>query len=307
MTDNIDVLDKGFVRIVDSVGDDKSIVDAARVSISGEGVKVVTKDEALIRYLMRKRHTTPFEMVDFKFHVKCPQFVRTQWMRHRTFSYNEMSGRYSELPEECYVPAPEHVRYQSKLNKQGRSQKNPFKTVVNGFIRKVKDTQKRVFQEYHDFLGKSVYENGYFSTTDTRQIHEEGGIARELARMNLPVSTYTEFYVKGNLHNWFHFLSLRADNHAQYEIRAYADAISKMISERVPISFRAFSDYRLNSMSFTWYDTVCLEEIIKHLKDHSYSLQYLDTIFPTKREFNEFSEKMKRFSIDVENLIKEHE
>lgn len=221
-------LDHGFVRLVDWMGDDTSIVQAARVSY-GKGTKSVSEDTALIRYLMRNMHTSPFEMVEFKFHVKLPIFVARQWIRHRTANVNEYSGRYSEMPDEFYLPQPDQIRSQSSTNKQGRSSETIPQ--ANEIISRMQKTQQILHDEYSDFL--------------------DMGLARELARINLPLSNYTEWYWKIDLHNLFHFLRLRLDSHAQYEIRVYADAIAKIIKQIVPIAYQAFEDYTLNAVRFS--------------------------------------------------------
>jgi thymidylate synthase (FAD) len=229
------VLDQGFVRVVDYMGDDAAVVQAARVSY-GAGTKRVSEDEGLIRYLLRHRHTTPFEMCEIKFHVKLPIFVARQWIRHRTANVNEYSARYSLLDREFYVPAPEHLAAQSDSNRQGRGD------VLEGVeaaraLRWLKDDAEQAFDHYEAMLNEDKTATGYDP--------EGQGLARELARMNLPLSTYTQWYWKTDLHNLLHFLALRADAHAQYEIRAYADVMLDVVAKWVPAVFRAFSDYRM--------------------------------------------------------------
>lgn len=233
----VPVLDHGFVRVVDYMGDDSAIVQAARVSY-GAGTRHVREDEGLIRYLMRHRHTTPFEMCEIKFHVKLPVFVARQWIRHRTANVNEYSARYSVLDREFYVPAPEHLAAQSTSNRQGRGD------VLEGAeaeraLRWLREDALRAFDHYEAMLNED-------ESTETHDPDGQG-LARELARMNLPLSTYTQWYWKCDLHNLFHFLSLRADSHAQYEIRAYADAMLDMVRRWVPLAYRAFSDYRMGA------------------------------------------------------------
>src|SRR4051794_28116772 len=227
----VPVLDHGFVRVIDYMGDDAAIVQAARVSY-GRGTRRVQEDTGLIRYLMRHRHTTPFEMCDIKFHVKLPIFVARQWIRHRTASVNEYSARYSILDREFYVPAPEQLAAQSSTNRQGRG------TVLEGqeaetVLAMLREDADRCYADYAFMLNEA-------SVDPARQ-----GLARELARMNLTLNTYTQWYWKTNLHNLFHFLSLRADAHAQYEIRVYADAMMTMVDAWVPTAAQAFRDYRL--------------------------------------------------------------
>jgi thymidylate synthase (FAD) len=232
------ILDHGFVRIIDYMGDDAAIVQAARVSY-GRGTKRVQEDAGLIRYLMRHRHTTPFEMCEIKFHVKLPIFVARQWIRHRTASVNEYSARYSILDKEFYIPAPEHLAAQSTTNRQGRGDVLQGEEATN-VLHLLRDDAERTYANYARMLNEG-------ETPDpTRR-----GLARELARMNLTLNTYTQWYWKTNLHNLFHFLSLRADPHAQYEIRVYADAMLQMTEAWVPIAAAAFRDYRLGAVTLS--------------------------------------------------------
>ena len=226
----VPVLDHGFVRVIDYMGDDAAVVQAARVSY-GKGTKAVREDRGLIRYLMRHRHTTPFEMCVLKLHVKLPIFVARQWIRHRMASVNEVSARYSVLDREFYLPEPGALAVQSTDNKQGRGAVLP------------PDQAARV-------LGWLAADGeAAFSRYDA--LHGEEGLARELARMGLPLSTYTQWYWKADLHNLFHFLSLRMDPHAQWEIRAYADAIFAFVQDWVPLSAEAFTDYRLGGVALS--------------------------------------------------------
>ena len=229
------VLDHGFVRVIDYMGDDSAIVQAARVSY-GRGTKRVQEDAGLIRYLMRHRHTTPFEMCEIKFHVKLPIFVARQWIRHRTASVNEYSARYSILDKEFYIPSPEHLAAQSTTNRQGRGD------ILDGeeaaeVLDLLRTDAERTYANYALMLNEG-------ETADPAR----HGLARELARMNLTLNTYTQWYWKTNLHNLFHFLSLRADAHAQYEIRVYADEMMRMTEAWVPIAAAAFRDYRLGAV-----------------------------------------------------------
>lgn len=221
------VLNHGFVRVIDYMGDDAAIVQAARVSY-GKGTKAVQNDEGLIRYLMRHWHSTPFEMCELKLHVKLPVFVARQWIRHRTANVNEYSARYSILDREFYIPAPEHLAAQSSVNNQGRGD------VLEG------EEAARVLEMLKSDAGRSYDHYEAMLSQDGQQ-----GLARELARMNLPANVYTQWYWKVDLHNLFHFLRLRADAHAQYEIRAYADVICEMVKDWVPAAYRAFEDYRM--------------------------------------------------------------
>jgi thymidylate synthase (FAD) len=231
----IPVLDHGFVRVVDYMGDDSSIVQAARVSY-GRGTKRAQDDAGLIAYLMRHRHTTPFEMCEIKYHVKLPIFVARQWIRHRTANVNEYSARYSILDKEYYVPAPEQLAAQSQANRQGRGE------VLTGdeaarVLHLLKEDAERTYAHYEEMLNEDI--NGRVLDSKRK------GLARELARMNLTLATYTQWYWKIDLHNLLHFLSLRADWHAQYEIRAYAEVLLETVKRWVPIAYQAFAEHRL--------------------------------------------------------------
>ena len=240
----IPVLDHGHIRVIDYMGDDAAIVQAARVSY-GKGTKSVSNDEGLIRYLMRHWHSTPFEMCEVKLHVKLPVFVARQWIRHRTANVNEYSARYSILDREFYIPAPEHLAAQSSVNNQGRGE------VLEGeeaerVLRLLTDDAMRAYDHYEDML-----------STDGQK-----GLARELARMNLPANIYTQWYWKVDLHNLFHFLRLRADAHAQYEIRAYADAICDVVKDWVPIAYAAFEDYRMGGAQLSGKALAALKRML---------------------------------------------
>lgn len=227
------VLDHGFVRVIDYMGNDAAICQAARVSY-GRGTKSVSNDEGLIRYLMRHWHSTPFEMCEVKFHVKLPVFVARQWIRHRTANVNEYSARYSILDREFYIPAPEHLAAQSTTNNQGRGE------VLEG------DEAARVLQILREDAMRSYDHYEEMLSQDGKK-----GLARELARMNLPANIYTQWYWKIDLHNLFHFLRLRADTHAQYEIRAYAEVICDIVRDWVPLAYTAFEDYRLGGATLS--------------------------------------------------------
>ena len=227
------VLDHGFVRAIDYMGDDAAIVQAARVSY-GAGTKHVSNDEGLIRYLMRHWHSTPFEMCEVKFHVKLPVFVARQWIRHRTANVNEYSARYSILDREFYIPAPDALAAQSTVNNQGRGE------VLQGDeAARVLELLKRDATQAYDSYEAMLSQDG------------QQGLARELARMNLPMNTYTQWYWKTDLHNLFHFLRLRADAHAQYEIRVYAEVMAEMVADWVPLAYAAFRDYRMGGVSLS--------------------------------------------------------
>ena len=237
----VPVLDHGFVRVVDYMGDDAAVVQAARVSY-GRGTKKVSEDRGLINYLMRHRHTTPFEMCEIKYHVKLPIFVARQWIRHRTANVNEYSARYSILDNEFYMPQPQHLAAQSANNRQGRDAVLAGKEAERVFGLLKKDAEL-VYEHYLEMLN----EGAAGEPLDP----ERSGLARELARMNLSLGFYTQWYWKTNLHNLMHFLSLRADAHAQYEIRVYADAMLRMTEAWVPVAAAAFRDYRLGAVTLS--------------------------------------------------------
>jgi thymidylate synthase (FAD) len=231
------VLDRGFVRVIDYMGDDGAIVQAARVSY-GRGTKKVSDDRGLINYLMRMRHTSPFEMCELKLHVKLPIFVARQWIRHRTANVNEYSARYSVLEDEFYVPAAEHVASQASSNRQGRDRvlgREQAETVQDT----IRANAERAYAEYLALLNRDE--------TGEAIDPEREGLARELARIVLPLNTYTEWYWKTDLHNLLHFIALRADPHAQYEIRAYAEVLLGVVRRWAPLTCAAFEDYRLNA------------------------------------------------------------
>jgi thymidylate synthase (FAD) len=235
------VLDHGFVRVIDYMGTDAAIVQAARVSY-GKGTKKVNEDAGLINYLMRHRHTTPFEMCEIKFHIKLPIFIARQWIRHRTANVNEYSGRYSIMDKEFYIPHPEQLAAQSQINRQGRGD------VLEGaqaarVLEILKADSVNAYAHYEEMMNCDEAGN-IFDESKT-------GLARELARMNLPVNFYTQWYWKIDLHNLMHFLSLRADGHAQYEIRAYADVMLAALKAWVPITYQAFMDYRMGGVSLS--------------------------------------------------------
>jgi thymidylate synthase (FAD) len=266
------VLDHGFVRVVDYMGDDAAIVQAARVSY-GRGTKRVQEDAGLIRYLMRHRHTTPFEMCEIKFHVKLPIFVARQWIRHRTASVNEYSARYSILDKEFYIPSPENLAAQATINRQGRGEllDGEEASEVLDLLRSDAD---RCYAHYASMLNE-----GEEADPGRR------GLARELARMNLTLNTYTQWYWKTNLHNLFHFLSLRADSHAQYEIRVYAEVMLRMTEAWVPIASAAFRDYRLGAVTLS----AQMVAVVKRLLAGEGVTQ--ETSGLTRREWAEFSEQ----------------
>jgi thymidylate synthase (FAD) len=246
------VLDRGFVRVIDYMGDDGAIVQAARVSY-GRGTKKVSDDRGLINYLMRMRHTSPFEMCEIKLHVKLPIFVARQWIRHRTANVNEYSARYSVLEDEFYAPAPEQVASQASSNRQGRDQ-----VLGAAEAAAVQDTIRanaaRAYAEYLALLNQD--ERG--EALDPGR----AGLARELARIVLPLNTYTEWYWKTDLHNLLHFIALRADPHAQYEIRAYALVLLDVVRRWVPLSCAAFENYRLHAAELSGQELAVLRRML---------------------------------------------
>lgn len=236
------VLNKGFIRLVDYLGSDERIVQAARVSY-GKGTKSVREDKGLITYLLRNDHTSPFEQVVFTFHCKMPLFVARQWIRHRTARLNEISGRYSVLPDDFYIPDLADISFQSIDNKQGRSEVEVPDDLKQKVINLFKEDQKRVYGNYETLLEKDI--------------------ARELARINLPLSLYTEWYWQIDLHNLFHFLRLRLDAHAQKEIRVYAEAMYEAASKVCPMAFEAFDQYIVGSVRFSKDEIHALQKMIK--------------------------------------------
>ena len=260
------VLDHGFVRVIDYMGNDTSIVQAARVSY-GEGTKKSRDDKSLIFYLMRHWHSTPFEMCEIKLHVKLPVFVARQWIRHRTANVNEYSARYSILDNEFYIPKSENLASQSSSNNQGRGD------VLEGeeakkVIQILKSDSLRSYKSYEKMLSKE----------------DKKGLARELARMNLPTNIYTQWYWKTDLHNLFNFIKLRNDLHAQYEIRVYAEKIAELVKKWVPFAFEAFEQYQLNSSHLSSNGLSCIKRLMKG-EDVSQ-----DNSGMGKREWKEFCE-----------------
>ena len=235
------VLDQGFVRVIDYMGDDSAIVQAARVSY-GRGTRRVREDAGLIRYLLRHRHTTPFEMCEIKYHVKLPIFVARQWIRHRTANVNEYSARYSVLDREFYIPAPETLAAQATQNRQGRGDTLTGEEAAR-VLDILREDSARAYADYQEMLNEDDVGNIIDPARD--------GLAREMARMNLPLNIYTQWYWKIDLHNLLGFLSLRADSHAQYEIRAYADAMLESVKRWVPLTYAAFEDYIMGGASIS--------------------------------------------------------
>lgn len=269
----IKVLDHGFVRVVDYMGDDSAIVQAARVSY-GKGTKQVNQDRGLIFYLMRHWHSTPFEMCEIKFHIKLPIFIARQWIRHRTANVNEYSARYSVMSKEFYIPKREHLQAQSKVNNQGRGQ-NLSDIEAQRVMQLLQEDAERCYSHYEEMINADNSGNIIDPNKD--------GLARELARMNLTLNYYTEWYWKIDLHNFMHFLRLRADPHAQFEIRAYADAMIEVLKRWCPLAYEAFMEYRHGAMNLSKTGTDVVKRLIKGEKITQ------ETSGLTKREWNELA------------------
>lgn len=237
-----EVLDHGLIRVIDYMGNDSAITQAARVSY-GKGTKAVTNDEGLIRYLMRHWHSTPFEMCEVKFHVKLPVFVARQWIRHRTANVNEYSARYSILDREFYIPKAEHLAAQSVINNQGRGEALTG-AEAEQVLKYLRDDSETAYDHYEEMMAEGN--------------EDKQGLARELARMNLPANVYTQWYWKVDLHNLFHFLRLRADSHAQYEIRIYAEKMCEIVKDWVPAAYSAFEDYRMGGANVSERGMECI-------------------------------------------------
>jgi len=267
----IPILDHGFIRVIDYMGDDSSIVQAARVSY-GKGTKKVSTDSGLIKYLMRHWHSTPFEMCEIKYHVKLPIFIARQWIRHRTANVNEYSARYSILDKEFYLPSSENLAAQSQSNRQGRGE------VIEGdqakqVLELLKNDAERTYKNYEEMLNQRF--DG--STID----ENKKGLARELARMNLTLNTYTQWYWKTDLLNLMNFLRLRADSHAQYEIRAYAEVMLDTLKKWVPITYEAFMDYRVGGTEVSSKGKKVIQKLISGEKVD------IEQSGLSKREWNE--------------------
>lgn len=264
------VLDHGFIRVIDYMGDDAAVVQMARVSY-GSGTKEVSDDRGLIRYLMRNWHTSPFEGCEIKLHVKLPVFAARQWIRHRTANVNEYSARYSILDREFYIPEPEQMMFQSTDNKQGRSGQLDHADAM-AVRRILMEDANRSYGSYEDMIASE--EDGGF------------GLARELARMNLPTNIYTQWYWKTDLHNLFHFLRLRADAHAQWEIQQYANVICYLVKAWVPHSYEAFDDYRMHAATFSQQEMHAIKALMAGAEP--------DKSVMSAREWREFQAKIGR-------------
>ncbi len=251
----IKILDHGFIRVIDYMGNDSSIVQAARVSY-GKGTKKISQDKVLINYLMRHKHTTPFEMCDIKFHIKLPIFVARQWIRHRTASVNEYSARYSMLGIDFYLPDKHSLAAQSTTNKQGRSDKEVPQEVADKILALLEKDAKLCYQHYTKMINQDECGN----IIDENTI----GITRELARMNLTLNYYTEWYWKINLHNLLHFLLLRGNSCAQYEIRVYAEKMLEIVKAWVPFTYDAFEEYRLKGSNISRKGLIVIKKLLNN-------------------------------------------
>lgn len=288
--DVIPVLDHGFVYLVDYMGNDGAIEEAARVSY-GTGTRKVSETRGLIRYLKRHEHSTPFEMVEFKFHAKMPIFVARQWVRHRTANINEYSGRYSIMDNEFYIPDPEVMGSQSKTNRQGRGE------ILNveeaEIVRKLLIEDATRNYSHYEFM---LNDKGDGSPVDPNR----DMLAKELARMDLSLNFYTQWYWKIDLHNLFHFLSLRADPHAQYEIAEYARGMSDILKDAVPIAWEAFVDYELESVKFTRLEKEVLLSLMKSrekIRENEVLVYAKEIGLTNKRELEEMMEKFQSVGI----------
>jgi thymidylate synthase (FAD) len=237
----IKVLDHGFIRLIDYMGSDARIVQTARVSY-GEGTKTIRQDAGLIDYLLRHQHSSPFEHVVFEFHCKMPIFVARQWIRHRTARLNEISGRYSVMKDEFYVPPRDKISFQSADNKQGRNPEDVPAELQDKVIELLKQDQENVYKNYEGMI--------------------ENDIARELARINLPLSLYTEWYWQMDLKNMFHFLALRMDSHAQWEIQEYGRAMAKVVKAVCPLAYESFDRHMVNGARFSGDEIDAIKKMI---------------------------------------------
>ena len=281
----IPILDHGFIRVIDYMGDDSSIVQAARVSY-GRGTRHISDDRRLIRYLMRHRHTSPFEMCEIKLHVKLPIFVARQWIRHRTANVNEYSARYSILDREFYVPSAEVIATQSQQNRQGRG--DPLSPNEAAFVQQLlRDDANRAYDHYKELLNE----------TSNGELHDPDrvGLARELARMNLSLNFYTQWYWKIDLHNLMSFLSLRADPHAQHEIRVYAEALlERVLKVWTPLAYEAFCEYRLNAQLLSASALSLVRDVMAR---HRHEVEALQNSTGISR--GEWRELMEVFGLDT--------
>jgi thymidylate synthase (FAD) len=295
----VPILDHGFVMLDSYMGSDAAIARAARNCTSGENTKTSSDDRSLIRRLMSDRHTSPFEFVELKFLCRMPIFVARQWIRHRTANVNEMSGRFGQMPELVYVPDDEQIAYQDPKNKQGRgalaspavAAKVKYMLQMNG---------EQAFADYHVFLGRKDHDcdgDTPFTTEEYEEIKANGGISRELARIDLPLSTYSQWTWKIDLHNLLHFLELRLDKHAQWEIRQYARAMAKVVEALCPIAWEAFVDYRLEAMTFSRTELELLRTIFA--TQHDPRISTCAQTLLSVSEIKKFQQKLKDLGLAV--------
>lgn len=278
--DQIKVLDHGFVRVIDYMGNDNAVTQAARVSY-GKGTKTIQSDKALINYLMRNAHTSPFEMCEIKFHIKVPIFIARQWIRHRTANINEYSGRYSVMSNEFYIPEKNQIMEQSKDNKQGRG--NLLESdLTEKVLKDIKNISDQAFEMYNKLIN---LEENKANTKNQEEQAKKVGLARELARIILPLSSYTEFYWKIDLHNLLHFLFLRTHSHAQYEIREYANVMIDIVKKWTPITYDAFVNYKQKSVRISKEGHKVINDALKNknINKKDYSL--------SNREWEELEEQ----------------
>lgn len=288
MGHRLPVLDHGFIRLLDYMGDDADIVQAARISY-GTGTRQISEDRGLIRYLLRHQHTSPFEMCEIKLHVKLPIFVARQWIRHRTASVNEYSARYSILESEYYIPTANQLAAQSASNKQGRDTDKLLDADTATWVQQLlRRDAEQCAEDYRLLLGeqRSAVPNPSGNYANPGLVPDYPGLARELARINLTLNTYTEWYWKTDLHNLLHFLRLRLDQHAQFEIRAYAEIIAKDIVQNwVPLVWEAFCDYQLNAYTLSAMEVVLVRQLLARTNT---SLEKPERMSPREwREFNQ--------------------
>lgn len=297
----VKVLDHGFVTLTNYMGSDAEICRAARTCTSGENTKTTSDDRALIRRLMRDRHTSPFEFVEFTFLCQMPIFVARQWIRHRTANVNEMSGRYGELPELTYIPEPEQIAYQNPLNKQGRGG-NVSESTAEQVRFALGKGASEAFDVYHSLLGtiRPVEQTTFLEPDMYAEIQVNGGISRELARINLPLSTYTKWMWKIDLHNLLHFLELRLHPHAQWEIRQYAQVMAEAVQALCPLTWQAFEDFRLDAVTLSGAEVLSLRRLAENRDGPAPVLPAM-----SKSEYKQFVEHLNALGLDFLGVGKE--
>lgn len=305
----VPVLDHGFVGLVDHMGDDAAIVNAARVSY-GNGTKSVREDRGLIRYLVRHKHTSPLEMCEVKLHLKLPIFVMRQLVRHRTSSLNEYSGRYSVLTDEMYVPETQNILPQSKMNKQGRD--GTLSAADAAYAQKlIKDSTDHSFRVYQTLLNDpSTHGSDEMAGMGDQfsELFPEEGVAREIARITMPVAGYTELYWKQNLHNLFHMLKLREDSHAQWEIQEFARAIYALIKPLYPAACEAYEDYIRDSKTLSGMEVELMQALVTRSNEFDLSFNesydHIQSQFASEAEFLEHFRMSKRELVEFKATFK---